>query len=133
MWLRFPRVLWCVAAAGAVVFWAQNYRPTASPRVEAMGQNTSLAPPSPPSCLRFPINHEEVAEHNEEKDCWVIIGGSVLDVTRYISIHPGGKQAILNLAGEDATDIFDSVHHRSVIKKYGLREGTITLMGMIHR
>eukprot|EP00434_Breviolum_minutum_P014776 symbB.v1.2.013029.t1/scaffold913.1/size152782/7 len=101
---------------------------------EPMGQSTSgRAPPSPPSCMRFTISHEEVAEHNEETDCWVIIGDSVLDVTQYISIHPGGKQAILNLAGGDATEIFDLVHQRGVIKKYGLRERTITLMGMLHR
>lgn len=124
-----------VVCLSAVAAQGEAFRgPREVQGAEPMGQSTSgRAPPSPPSCMRFTISHAEVAEHNEETDCWVIIGDSVLDVTQYISIHPGGKQAILNLAGGDATEIFDLVHQRGVIKKYGLRERTITLMGMLHR
>lgn len=45
---------------------------------------------------------EEIAIHNNEKDCWIIVDGKVYDVTDYIDEHPGGD-AILNNAGGDAT------------------------------
>ena len=31
----------------------------------------------------------EVLQHNKEDDCWLIISGSVYDVTRWIPRHPG--------------------------------------------
>ena len=98
-----------------------------------MGQSKSrpFPPFRLPSCFRLRIGHEEVAEHKEESDCWVIIGDLVLDLSKYVAKHPGGKQSILNLAGGDATEIFDLVHHRSILKKHGLQEGTIALKGVV--
>ncbi|KAF4720532.1 hypothetical protein FOZ63_030957, partial [Perkinsus olseni] len=60
----------------------------------------------------------EVATHNAEGDCWVIIGDEVYDVTEFLPDHPGGKKAILLFAGKDATEEFDMLHERRVIKKY---------------
>ncbi|KAF4677399.1 hypothetical protein FOZ63_025921 [Perkinsus olseni] len=60
----------------------------------------------------------EVAAHNAEGDCWVIIGDEVYDVTEFLPDHPGGKKAILLFAGKDATEEFDMLHERRVIKKY---------------
>ncbi len=64
------------------------------------------------------ISSEEVAKHNKEDDCWVIIGGEVYDVSKFLPDHPGGKKAILLFAGKDATEEFDMLHDRKVIKKY---------------
>jgi cytochrome b involved in lipid metabolism len=61
---------------------------------------------------------DEVAKHNKESDVWVIIGGEVYNVTKFLPDHPGGKKAILNFAGKDATEEFDMLHERRVIKKY---------------
>ena len=31
------------------------------------------------------VSAEEVAKHNSDKDCWVIVGDQVLDVTNFLS------------------------------------------------
>ncbi|KAL1921131.1 uncharacterized protein VTP21DRAFT_10847 [Calcarisporiella thermophila] len=64
------------------------------------------------------ISAEEVAKHNKEDDCWVIINGRVLDVTKFLPDHPGGKRAILIYAGRDATEEFNMLHKPDVIEKY---------------
>eukprot|EP00913_Durusdinium_trenchii_P001327 g1225.t1 len=71
------------------------------------------------------VSAEEVAKHNKDSDCWVIVGDQVLDVTAFLSEHPGGKKSIMMFAGKDATEEFDMLHDRKVIKKYGLDEGTV--------
>ena len=49
----------------------------------------------------------EVAKHNTKADCWVVVDGQVLDVTSFLSDHPGGELAILTFAGKDATEEFN--------------------------
>ena len=61
---------------------------------------------------------EEIAKHNSESDCWVIIDGSVYELTDFLPDHPGGKKAILTFAGRDATEEFDMLHDRKVLTKY---------------
>ena len=47
---------------------------------------------SPSSCVSYrkapltmSVSAEEVAKHNTDKDCWVIVGDQVLDVTNFLS------------------------------------------------
>jgi len=42
----------------------------------------------------------------------------VLDVTKFLSEHPGGELAILTFAGKDATEEFNMIHPPDVIPKY---------------
>merc|ERR1712194_830643 len=58
-----------------------------------------------------------VAKHNTDKDCWVIVNGEVLDVTKFLPDHPGGALAILTFAGKDATEEFNMIHPPAVIGK----------------
>ena len=57
-----------------------------------------------------PISYEEVQKHKSKDSCWVILYGSVWDVTFFLSEHPGGSKIILNLAGADATGEYDPIH-----------------------
>ena len=57
-----------------------------------------------PEVISYTIT--EVATHNLEADCWMVIEGKVYDVTKFIPGHPGGK-AILNGCGKDATALFN--------------------------
>merc|ERR1719401_2987980 len=61
---------------------------------------------------------EEVAKHNTKADCWVVVNGEVLDVTKFLSEHPGGELAILTFAGRDASEEFNMIHPPDVIPKY---------------
>lgn len=48
--------------------------------------------------------------------------GKVYDVTKYLSLHPGGKQLIFRSAGKDITDDFEGMFHsikaRDLLEKY---------------
>ena len=75
----------------------------------------AAAPPAPK--LRS-IDAAEVAKHDKPDDCWVIVNGQVLDVTKFLPDHPGGKKAILIFAGRDATVEFNMLHKPDVVDKY---------------
>jgi len=55
-------------------------------------------------------NLKEVAKHNKKTDAWIAIFGNVYDITKWISIHPGGD-VILYGIGKDATEMFQNVGH----------------------
>ena len=61
----------------------------------------------------------EVARHNTEKDLWLIIGKKVYDVTGFVSDHPGGKRVLIQYSGKDATEQFEMLHSKRVLKRYG--------------
>merc|ERR1719277_1719507 len=64
------------------------------------------------------ITLAEVAKHNTKSDCWVVVNGEVLDVTKFLSEHPGGELAIITFAGKDASEEFNMIHPPDVIPKY---------------
>ena len=61
---------------------------------------------------------EQVATHNKENDCYIIIKGIVYDVTKFLPVHPAGKKILLNYAGTDASEIFNYFHGEQVLEKF---------------
>ena len=61
---------------------------------------------------------EEVAKHNKKGDVWVVLYGRILNVSKLLSLHPGGKWAILTFGGKDAAADFGMIHPLDVVEKY---------------
>lgn len=51
----------------------------------------------------------EVAQHATREDCWLILDGSVYNVTAYLPDHPGGPESIIGACGSDATAGFQRI------------------------
>ncbi|KAF1930591.1 uncharacterized protein M421DRAFT_377288 [Didymella exigua CBS 183.55] len=56
------------------------------------------------------ISYGEVQKHATEDDCWVVINGLVYNMTEFLEAHPGGRSAILQQAGKDASVKFTLLH-----------------------
>ncbi|CAK7214993.1 hypothetical protein SBRCBS47491_002338 [Sporothrix bragantina] len=55
--------------------------------------------------------YQDVAEHNTNKDLFMVIHDKVYDVTKFIDEHPGGEEVLLDVGGQDATEAFEDVGH----------------------
>lgn len=56
------------------------------------------------------ISVEELAKHNSASDCWTSVNDRVIDLTSYLSSHPGGEGVLLQICGKDGTAAFESQH-----------------------
>ncbi|KAI0302338.1 glyoxylate dehydrogenase [Multifurca ochricompacta] len=56
------------------------------------------------------ISSETAKQHASRDSCWIIVHGSVYDVTDFLDEHPGGSQIILKYAGQDATEAYEPIH-----------------------
>ena len=77
-------------------------------------------PTSKTSSQEGPITQEELGKHNTEESCWVSLFNEVYDFTDFLDEHPGGIEAIMEHAGKDASEIFDSVHSRSMLDDFDI-------------
>mmetsp|Transcript_13147 Transcript_13147/g.28393 ORF Transcript_13147/g.28393 Transcript_13147/m.28393 type:complete len:115 (-) Transcript_13147:306-650(-) len=61
---------------------------------------------------------EEVSKHNSQKDGWIIVDNLVFDVSKFMTMHPGGLDVLLPWLGKDSTEVFYSLHRSDVVLKY---------------
>jgi cytochrome b involved in lipid metabolism len=78
---------------------ATSANPTATPVVSGGGGA---------SASNLTLSVSEIATHNILQNCWLIISGSVYNVTSFISQHPGGVTQITNWCGKDGTSAFQT-------------------------
>jgi predicted heme/steroid binding protein len=48
---------------------------------------------------------------NTEQRCLIALDGVVYDVTKFVDVHPGSKETLLDHAGGDVTTLFNDVGH----------------------
>lgn len=77
---------------------------------------TKAAPAAP--TLRA-IQADELAQHKSRTSSWVSLYGKVYDLTSYIEEHPGGAEAILDVAGVDGTEHYAAVHTPEMLETMG--------------
>jgi len=64
------------------------------------------------------FSRDEVAKQKE----WIIIDSKVYDIAKFRDGHPGGSQVFDEYAGQDATEVFYSLHkHEIITGKFGPR------------
>ena len=57
------------------------------------------------------LSWNEIKQHNNQDNCWIVIDRFVYDITPWNQLHPGGN--VLNtLAGEDSTAMYYSNHFK---------------------
>merc|ERR1712000_166891 len=91
---------------------------SSAPAPSAPATSSASAPAAPAKQEKKEYTMEEIAKHNKESDCWVIVNNEVLDVTKFLPDHPGGKKAILLFTGKDASEEFNMLHKPDVVEKY---------------
>jgi flavocytochrome c len=64
------------------------------------------------------VSMEEVEEHNDDGDCWVVIHGVVYDLTEFAGEHPAGAESIHILAGKDGSEAFAAVHNKDLLHDF---------------
>ena len=81
---------------------------TTIPSTPSKTKSTKI-PSSPNKPITIPpantitLNMVEIAKHNNQNDCWMLISGKVYDITNYFGSHPGGSSTMTPSCGTDAT------------------------------
>ncbi|XP_070056287.1 cytochrome b5-like [Nicotiana tabacum] len=63
----------------------------------------------------------QITQHKSKQDCWILINGRVLDVTKFLEEHPGGEEVLIESAGKDATKEFEDIGHSKAAKNLLLK------------
>merc|ERR1712039_1047319 len=87
------------------------------------GGGNHLSTPSPANSLadaKPKITYQDLAQHKTRAQrTWVGLYGNIYDLTDYIDEHPGGAEAITDVAGIDGTEHFAAVHNRELLDSMG--------------
>eukprot|EP00434_Breviolum_minutum_P006106 symbB.v1.2.005380.t1/scaffold315.1/size251361/9 len=64
------------------------------------------------------VTLDEVLHHNTLQDAWIVLNGEVLDVTRWIPLHPGGETTITRFLGKDASLEWNMIHAPGTVERH---------------
>lgn len=88
---------------------------------------------------------DDIRKHKTKTDMWIVIDGSIYDISNWAKKHPGGRKIISNYAGQDATEAWCAFHTdkaysskflKSIlvgkVKDYDTPSSTSTLLADFH-
>lgn len=67
--------------------------------------------------IKRKIRMEDLTTAEAKQKAWFVVRGEVYDGSGYFKEHPGGAEAIMLVAGEDATEDFMAIHSSDAKKK----------------
>jgi succinate dehydrogenase/fumarate reductase flavoprotein subunit/predicted heme/steroid binding protein len=73
------------------------------------------------------IPWSEIEQHNKKENVWVVINGEVIDASEFIDKHPGGVPALMQYAGKDASEEWNTIHKPGTVQKVGVKLGAKVL------
>ncbi|CAJ2507709.1 Uu.00g088950.m01.CDS01 [Anthostomella pinea] len=62
------------------------------------------------------VGIDEISRHKSPEDLWLVVDGTVYDLSAFAPSHPGGINILLQHAGRDATAAYSEVHSKSLIR-----------------
>jgi len=93
--------------------------------IEVDAKAAAVKPPPPPpapspaeNSIRR-ISSAELADAPKKGVSLVALYGKVYDLTDYLEEHPGGVDAIKDVAGTDGTETFETVHNKALLESMG--------------
>ena len=93
---------------------------------------TSNSTPINQSGQTVTLTPSEVAKHTSSNDCWMIVSGSVYNVTSYLPIHPGGANEIQPFCGKDGTKAFATQGGRGSHSGQAQNDLSTLLLGVLN-
>lgn len=100
----FLVIVTAVMTAGLVFY--QNRKDTQVNNSNTNSAVTNTIKNITSSSKSLTLDIKEVAKHNKQTDCWMVISGKIYDITSYFGSHPGGNANMLATCGKDATDAY---------------------------
>lgn len=78
---------------------------TQTPKTQAVSESKTITTTTNLSASlgNITLSMDEIAKHNKQSDCWILISGKVYNITSYFGSHPGGSSTMAATCGEDAT------------------------------
>lgn len=102
-----------IIIVGVIMSLSLQNNPASQVSTETVNTNTSPAVTGQPTSgapAMGQISMTEIAQHSSQQSCYTAIDGSVYDLTSWIPLHPGGRDAILYLCGKDGSAAFTQQH-----------------------
>lgn len=90
-----------VIGAGVSNNNSSNNNVASQPTVNTVKNNVVKPVVAPVGEITLSLN--EIAKHNKQSDCFLLISGKVYNITSFFGSHPGGNGTMLATCGTDAT------------------------------